>query len=174
MSFSNAQAMILTVILTGANDDAPISAIWQYHRIEHITSRQIKNALQGAILAIGEDTLHITADETGTHSICSGVAMAMFLGECPVFLTMMIGCWSSNTFLCYSGKQVKEFDHNNSRKMITHMFTDTYPTSHPQQSLTSIPGNAIILTMLRHKETLGGTWLDKPGCLLLKKFELAL
>jgi hypothetical protein len=106
----------------GANADTPISAIWQYDRIKHITSRQITNALQYAILAIGEDTLHIAANKTGTHSICLGVAMAMFLGGCPMFLIMMIGCWSSDAFLGCIRKQVKEFNHDISRKMITHMF----------------------------------------------------
>jgi hypothetical protein len=105
----------------GANNDTPISAIWQYDRIKHISSRQIKNALQDAVLAMGEDTLHIAANEIGTHSIRSGVAIAMFLGRCPMFLIMMIGCWSSGAFLRYIRKQVED-NHNVSRKMITHMF----------------------------------------------------
>ncbi len=137
----------------GANEDTQISAIWQYGCIEHITSKQIKNALRDAISAILEDTLHITTYVIGTHSIRSGAAMAMFLGGCPVFLIMMIGCWSSNAFLCYIRKQVEEFNHEVSCKMITCMFHRQYPTTHPQQSLTSIPGNATILTMSRHKET---------------------
>jgi hypothetical protein len=106
----------------GANDNTPISAIWQYYRIKHITSRQIKNVLWDAVLAIEEDTLHIAADKIGTHSIRSGEARAMFLGGCPVFLIMMIGRWSRDTFLRYIRKQVKQFNHNVSRKMITHMF----------------------------------------------------
>jgi hypothetical protein len=83
----------------GANNDTPISTIWQYDSIKHITSKQIKNVLRDAVLAIGKDTLHIAANEIGTISIRSGAAMAMFLGDCPVFLIMMIGCWSSDTFL---------------------------------------------------------------------------
>jgi hypothetical protein len=112
----------------GANNDTPISAIWQYDRIKHITSRQIKNALWDAILAIGGGTLHIAAGEIGTHSISLGVAMAMFLGGCPVFLIMMIGRWSSNVFLHYIRKQVEEFNHNVSRKMITQMFHRHIPS----------------------------------------------
>jgi hypothetical protein len=115
----------------GANDNTLISAIWQYDCIEHITSRQIKNALWDTILVIGEDTLHIAANKIGTHSIRLGTAMVMFLGGCPVFLIMMIGCWSSNAFLCYIRKQVKEFNHNVSRKMITHMFHRHIPNYTP-------------------------------------------
>ncbi len=106
----------------GANDNTPISAIWQYNHIEHITSRQIKNALWDAVLAIGEESLHIAANKIGTHSALLGAAMAMFLGGCPMFLIMMIGCWSSDAFLRYIQKQVNKFNHNISRKMITHMF----------------------------------------------------
>ncbi len=106
----------------GANDSTPISAIWQYNLIEHITSRQIKNALWDAIPAIGEDTLQIAANEIGSHSIHLGAAMAMFFGGCPLFFIMMIGCWSSDAFLLYIWKQVRDFTPNVSRKMITHMF----------------------------------------------------
>jgi hypothetical protein len=76
----------------GANNDTPISAIWRYDSINQITSKQITNTLRDAISAIGEDSLHIAIHEIGTHSIRSGAAMAMFLGGCPVFLIMMIGC----------------------------------------------------------------------------------
>ena len=38
-------------------------------------------ALQAAVLVIGEDTLGIKIHEIGTHSIRSGSAMAMYLGE---------------------------------------------------------------------------------------------
>ncbi len=90
----------------GANNDTPISTFWKYDRIEHINSKQISNALQDAVSAIGEDVLHIAEHEIGTHSIRSGAAMAMFFGGYPVFLIMMIGRWSSNAFLRYIRKQV--------------------------------------------------------------------
>jgi hypothetical protein len=75
----------------GANNDTPISAIWRYNSINHITSKQISNALRDAVSAIGEDSFHIAAHDIGTHSIRLGAAMAMFLVGCPVFLIMMIG-----------------------------------------------------------------------------------
>ena len=106
----------------GANNNTPISAIWKYERINHITSKQISNVLQDAILAIGEDTPHIAKKEIGTHSIRLGAAMAMYLRGCSVFLIMMIRHWSSNAFLRFIQKQVEEFNHDVSRKMLTHMF----------------------------------------------------
>ncbi len=151
----------------GVNNNTPIFAIWQYNRIEHITSRQIKNALRDTILAIGEDTLHIAANKTSRHSIWLGAAMAMFLGGCPMFLIMMIGHWSSNAFLRYIRKQVKEFNHGVSSKMITHMFHGnisnyTSPTvSHLNCRQRNHPDN------VETQRNIGGAWLDKPGCLLL-------
>jgi hypothetical protein len=63
------------------------------------------NTLRDAVGAIGEVKLGIKKEDVGTHSIRSGAAMAMYLGECPVFLIMLIGCWSSNAFLRYIRKK---------------------------------------------------------------------
>ena len=56
--------------------------------------------------------------EVGTHSIRSGAAMAMYLGECPVYTIMMIGRWSSDAFLRYIRKQIEQFSHSVSCKML--------------------------------------------------------
>jgi hypothetical protein len=106
------------------------------------------NTLRDAISAIEEDSLHIAASKIGTHSIRSGAAMAMFLRGCPVFLIMMIGRWSSDAFLCYNQKQVKEFNYNVSRKMLTHMFHRHIPNyssptvSHLDPRQRNHPNNA--------------------------------
>ena len=73
---------------------------------------------QHAVVAIGEHRLGITQDQIGTHSIRSGAAMAMYLGECAVFTIMLIGRWSSDAFLRYIRKQVMEFSQNVATKMI--------------------------------------------------------
>jgi hypothetical protein len=132
----------------GANDNTLISAIWRYNSIDNITSKQITNALRDAISTIGEDSLHIAAHKISTHSIRSGTAMVVFLGGCPVFLIMIIGRWSSNAFLCYIWKQVKEFNHDVSRKMLTHMFHRHIPNyssptvSHLDSRQRNHPDNA--------------------------------
>ncbi len=75
--------------------------------------------------------------------------MAMFLGGCPVFLIMMIGRWSSDAFLRYIRKQVKEFNHNVSQKMLTHMFHRHIPNyssqtvSHLDPRQHNHPDNAV-------------------------------
>jgi hypothetical protein len=103
----------------GSSDATPVSAVWRNGQIEHITSEELVRALRCAVKAVGEDRLGIQADEIGCHSIRSGSAMAMYLGECPVFVMMMIGRWSSDAFLRYIRKQVEQFSHNVSSKMLT-------------------------------------------------------
>jgi hypothetical protein len=86
--------------------------------IMHVTSAQVVNALGDVVGAIGETRLGIAKHEVDTHSLRSGAAMAMYLGECPVYTIMLIGRWSSNAFLQYIEKQVMEFRHNVSKKML--------------------------------------------------------
>jgi hypothetical protein len=43
----------------GTNDDIPISAFWQFNRINHVTSKQVIAAMKDAIQAIGKDVLHV-------------------------------------------------------------------------------------------------------------------
>ena len=75
----------------GSSDNTPMSAVWRNDRIEHVTSEEMIEALQAAVIAVGEELLGIKAEEVGTHSIRSGSAMAMFLGKYPVYTIMMIG-----------------------------------------------------------------------------------
>lgn len=118
----------------GATDDTPVSAVWRYGRIEHITSKEMVDALRAAVVSIGEDILGFKKEEIGTHSIRAGAAMAMFLGECPVYTIMMIGRWSSDAFLRYIRKQVEQFSHNVSRRMIQFQFFRHVPDLAPRVS----------------------------------------
>jgi hypothetical protein len=79
---------------------------------------QVINTLRDVVVAIGKTRLGITKEEVGTHSIRSGAAMAMYLVECPVYTVMLIGRWSSDAFLRYIRKQVMEFSHTVSKKML--------------------------------------------------------
>eukprot|EP00957_Ditylum_brightwellii_P054154 4101645-Ditylum_brightwellii.AAC.1 len=69
----------------------PVSLVWHLDKIEHITLAEMVNALRAAVFAFGEEKLGIKIDKIGTHSIRSGAAMSMYLGECPVYVIMMIG-----------------------------------------------------------------------------------
>eukprot|EP00957_Ditylum_brightwellii_P055738 4223423-Ditylum_brightwellii.AAC.1 len=83
----------------GASEETPVSAVWHVDKIDRITSKEMVNALRAAVFALGEDKLGLKIKDIGTHSIRSGAVMAMYLGECPVYVIMMIGCWSSNALL---------------------------------------------------------------------------
>mmetsp|Transcript_30867 Transcript_30867/g.65030 ORF Transcript_30867/g.65030 Transcript_30867/m.65030 type:complete len:470 (+) Transcript_30867:3029-4438(+) len=106
----------------GATDNTPVSAVWKNGRMEDVTSKMMVDALEAGVAAVGYEKLGIKKDEIGTHSIRSGAAMAMYLGECPVYTIMMIGRWSSDAFLRYIRKQVEQFSHNVSRRMLRYQY----------------------------------------------------
>jgi hypothetical protein len=83
--------------------------------IADITSAQVVNALRDVVGAIGEAHLGIAKHEVGTHSLRLGAAIAMYLGECPVYTIILMGRWSNDAFLRYIRKQVLEFSHNVSK-----------------------------------------------------------
>jgi hypothetical protein len=118
----------------GATADTKVSAVWVNGRIEHITSRQIVDALEAATEAVGYERLNLNKGDIGTHSIRSGAAMAMYLGEALVYSIMMIGRWSSDAFLRYIRKQVEQFSHNVSKRMITFQYFRHIPEQDPRIS----------------------------------------
>lgn len=83
-----------------------------------LTAKTILVKLRAAISAIGKDVLGFEASEIGLHSLRSGAAMAMYLNNIPVYTIMLIGRWSSDAFLRYIRRQVKEFSSGVSSAMI--------------------------------------------------------
>jgi hypothetical protein len=57
--------------------------------------------------------------------------MAMYLAGVPIFTIMLIGRWSSDAFMRYIRKQVKEFSEGISSKMIHHEQFFTIPSEKP-------------------------------------------
>jgi hypothetical protein len=55
--------------------------------------------------------------------------MAMYLAGVPVFMIMLLGRWSSDAFLHYIRKQVKEFSKGISIKMIQNENFFTIPST---------------------------------------------
>ena len=92
------------------------------------------DALEVATEAVGYERLNLKKGDIRTHSIHSGAAMAMYLGEVPVYSIMMIGRWSSNVFLRYIRKQVGQFSHNVSKRMITFQYFRHIPKQDPRIS----------------------------------------
>jgi hypothetical protein len=131
----------------GSSDNTPISAVWRFGKIDQVTSKEMIIALRNAVEAYGENKLGINKEDIGTHSLRSGSAMAMYLGECPVFVIMMIGRWSSDAFLSYIRKQVEQFCHKVSSKMLRYQFHRHVPdgtigTSRLDHQQRSHPSNS--------------------------------
>ena len=61
------------------------------------------------VKSYGKSKLKILKSEVGTHSLGSGSAMTMYLGEIPVYAIQLIGRWKSDSFMKYLRKQIKQF-----------------------------------------------------------------
>ena len=67
---------------------------------------------------IGADVLGYKPSEIGTHSLCPGAAMSMYLQRMPTYTIMLLGRWMSTAFLRYIRKQVQEFSMGVAQDMI--------------------------------------------------------
>ena len=128
----------------GTNQNSPVSLVLHRKKLISVTSDMIINLIRDGVVGIGETKLGIERWEVGTHSIRSGAAMAMYLADVPIFSIMLIGRWSSTAFLNYIRKQVQEFSHGISSKMIEiqsfkhvqNPLSGHYPTStHPMKTI---------------------------------------
>jgi len=86
--------------------------------IVRFTATGLLALFRATALAMGEDELGFSPSAIGTHSNRSVAAMAMYLNGIPVYTIMLLGRWSSDAFLLYICKQVQEFSHGVSSKMI--------------------------------------------------------
>ncbi len=106
------------LLYKGMNKNSPVSLVKHKNLIINVTAHMIANLCRDGVVTIGETKLGIRQSEIETRSICLGAAMAMYLSGVPIFLIMLIGRWSSTAFLKYIRKQVQEFLHGISLKMI--------------------------------------------------------
>ena len=114
--------------------DSKVNAFYSDGHTYHVSGTDMLQALRSAALSIGEAKLGFHHSDIGTHSLRSGAAMAMYLDEIPVYTIMLIGRWSSDAFLRYIRKQVEQFSHNVSRRMIKHQHFTHVPQFAPQSS----------------------------------------
>jgi hypothetical protein len=108
-------------------------------KIHLFTGTELLKCLRLAASSLRLDTLGFSSNEIGLHSARSGAAMAMYLAGVPIFTIMLLGRWSSEAFLHYIRKQVKEFSRGISDKMIQNKKISPFP-----QSQKMIPGPQII------------------------------
>jgi hypothetical protein len=98
--------------------------------IHKFEGKELLRRLRIAAATLGEDELGFTPDQVGLHSARSGAAMAMYLAGVPVYTIMLLGRWSSDAFLRYIRRQVKEFSRGISKKMITNERFFTISSNH--------------------------------------------
>ncbi len=73
-----------------ATSDTKVCSIWRHGRIEHITSKTTTHHLRAACTAISSKVLGFgPPHKVGTHSLRSGAAMAMYLGEVPIYTILI-------------------------------------------------------------------------------------
>lgn len=112
-----------------------INTYYSCNEYFEVTGEDMKNSLRASASVFGESKLGFKIKDIGTHSIRSGAAMAMYLDEVPVYTIMLIGRWSSDAFLRYIRKQVEQFSHNVSRRMIKNQFFMHVPDLAPRVSI---------------------------------------
>ena len=100
-----------------------------------ITPREMIVDIRAAVDCIGPDVLGFTGRQVGTHSVRSSFAMMAYLAREPVYTIMLIGRWSSDAFLRYIEKQIKEFTKGVSKRMLSnetffHVRSFPQPTKH--------------------------------------------
>jgi hypothetical protein len=86
--------------------------------ITSIDSNAVLMKIREGVKSLGKDKLGFTEDEVGTHSNRSGGAMGMALAGTPTYIIMLMGRWSSDSFLRYIRKQVVQLSHGISSSMI--------------------------------------------------------
>jgi hypothetical protein len=74
--------------------------------------------LRGFISSVDFKGLSLNPKRNGLHFLCLLAAMAMYLNGVPVYTIMLLGRWSSDTFLRYIRKQVESFGSGVLSKMI--------------------------------------------------------
>ncbi len=119
----------------GASLDTNVCTVWQNCRMEYITSKTILQHLRAACATIESACLGFEPPKIGTHFLCSGAAMEMYLGEIPVYTIMLIGRWSSDAFLRYIGKRVEQFLRNVAKRMLNFCSFRHIPDIHPRRIL---------------------------------------
>lgn len=109
-------------------------------KIKFVSSKEACRKLREAAAFIGSARLGFEPNEMGTHSIRSGAAMSMYLAGVPTFTIMLIGRWSSDAFLLYIRKQVREFSRGIAPRML--LTNEYYSVAAATTDDPRVPGNA--------------------------------
>ena len=104
--------------IPGAKENWTVDRYTCNGKIYRMTGKDVEGTLRNMVNIIGEKELGIKEDDVGTHSNRSSCAMWMYLNNVRTYTIMLQGRWSSDAFLTYIRRQVKEFSSNVSKQMI--------------------------------------------------------
>jgi hypothetical protein len=124
-----------------------------------LTNTYILNLLRNTCYSFGgKAAFGFDPHDIGNKSICSGAAMALFTNDISTAKIMILGRWSSDTFLAYIRPQVLEWINNMSHEMITvdsffdvqmnHRETTANPCTHVNRYNTPFNGPSVIIPIL--------------------------
>jgi hypothetical protein len=138
--------------------------VWHHGRLDKIISTQVLSVLRTASKAVGSARLGFEPSKMGMHSLCSRAAMEMYLAGVPVYTIMLIGKWSSDTFLRYIRKQVEQFSWHIAKQMLTFWLFQTIPEIAPQVVSIKDPRQRNHCDNPRQDKILEATCLDRCKC----------
>jgi hypothetical protein len=81
--------------------DTPVCTGEKWSHGTHHNLQNYPSISMIGLSSYGSACLGFKPHEVGVHSLQSGAAMEMYLGEIPVYTIMLIGRWSSDAFLHY-------------------------------------------------------------------------
>ena len=102
----------------GYSEEWELYTFYDGKKFSKITGNEILLDVRNSVDAIGPKILGFTSKEVGTHSVRASLAMMMYLAKEPVYTIMLIARWSSDAFLAYIEKQIKDFTKGVSSRML--------------------------------------------------------
>ncbi len=136
--------------------NTPVCAVWRHGRLNKIAPTQVLSALHTTSKAVGSTCLGFKPSKMGTHSLCSGAAIEMYLARVPVYTIMLIGRWSSDAFLRYIRKQVEQFLQHVAKQTLTFWLFRTIPEIAPWVVLIKDPRQCNHRDNAETRQNIGG------------------
>ncbi len=99
--------------------NTPVRVVRRHGRLDKIALTQVLSALRAASKAVESARLGFKPSKMGTHSLCSGAVMEMYLAGVPVYTIMLIGRWVSN-FFCVTSESKWSSSQGTSRNKCSH------------------------------------------------------
>ena len=102
----------------GYSNTWDISTFYDGKSFSKISSKEVLIDLRATVDCIGANVIGFSSSEISTHSVRASLVMMMYQAKDPVYTIMLIGRWSSDAFLSYIKKQVREFTKGVSSRML--------------------------------------------------------